>query len=76
MTIMNAIILHMKVLFIVNSLTEWKKITLMISFNKRIPLPIKSEYFVEVHAVLFLMKYSHSVFKLLKLLKTVYSKIH
>jgi len=33
----------------------------MISFNKRIPLPIKGEYFVEVHAVLFLMKYSHSV---------------
>jgi hypothetical protein len=63
----------MRVLFSINSLTEWKTIALMISFNKRIPLPIKSEYFGEVHAVLFLMKYSYSVFKLLK---TVYSKIH
>ena len=49
-TIMNAIILHMRVLLSVNSLTEWKKITLMISFNKRIHLPVKGEYFVEVHA--------------------------
>jgi hypothetical protein len=47
---MNAIILHMRVLLSVNSLTEWKKITLMISFNKRIHLPVKGEYFVEVHA--------------------------